>query len=35
VPLLEARLTGDEAGELFAAMEHAAHEVKAQLAHEV
>ena len=34
LPLLEARLTGDEARELFDAMEHAAHEVKAQLARE-
>jgi iron-sulfur cluster repair protein YtfE (RIC family) len=34
VPLLEARLTSDEARELFAAMEHAAHEIKAQLARE-
>jgi iron-sulfur cluster repair protein YtfE (RIC family) len=34
VPLLEARLTADEARELFAAMDHAAHEIKAQLARE-
>ncbi|HET9222011.1 MAG TPA: hemerythrin domain-containing protein [Roseiflexaceae bacterium] len=34
LPLLETRLTGDEARELFAAMEHAAHEVKVQLARE-
>jgi iron-sulfur cluster repair protein YtfE (RIC family) len=34
LPLLEARLTGDEARELFGAMEHAAHEIKAQLARE-
>ena len=33
LPLLEARLTGDEARELFGAMEHAAHEIKAQFAH--
>jgi iron-sulfur cluster repair protein YtfE (RIC family) len=32
LPLLEARLTGKETRELFAAMEHAAHEIKAQLA---
>src|SRR5512147_1646412 len=30
LPLLDARLTEDEARELFAAMEHAAHEIKAQ-----
>jgi hypothetical protein len=34
LPLLEARLTGDEARELFTAMEHAAHEIKAQLTRE-
>jgi iron-sulfur cluster repair protein YtfE (RIC family) len=34
LPLLEARLTDDEARELFGAMEHAAHEIKAQLARE-
>jgi iron-sulfur cluster repair protein YtfE (RIC family) len=34
LPLLEAHLTGDEARELFEAMEHAAHEIKAQLARE-
>ena len=33
-PLLEARLTGDEARELFAAMDRAAYEIKAQLARE-
>ena len=32
LPLLEAHLTSEEARELFAAMEHAAHEIKAQLA---
>ena len=31
LPLLEARLTDDEARELFGAMEHAAHQIKAQL----
>ena len=34
VPLLEARLTGDEARELFEAMEHAADQIKVQLARE-
>ena len=34
LPLLEACLTGDEARELFGAMEHAAHEIKAQLTRE-
>jgi iron-sulfur cluster repair protein YtfE (RIC family) len=33
LPMLEARLTSDEARELFTAMEHMAHEMKAQLAH--
>jgi iron-sulfur cluster repair protein YtfE (RIC family) len=33
LPLLEARLTSDEARELFRAMERVAHEMKAQLAH--
>jgi iron-sulfur cluster repair protein YtfE (RIC family) len=32
LPLLDARLTSDEAHEMFAAMEHAAHALKAQLA---
>jgi hypothetical protein len=31
LPLLDARLTSDEAHEMFTAMEHAAHIVKAQL----
>jgi hypothetical protein len=32
LPLLEEHLTHDEARELFGAMEHAAHEIKVQLA---
>lgn len=33
LPLLDERLTSDEAHEMFAALEHAAHTVKAHLAH--